>query len=218
MSFLPPYPKQESIHMIRFRIRAACLVAALLVVSASPASALDLGGHDRDGTVIGLTLGYGWNAIEYTETDGTSRDTGTIDSFTGGFRVGWASSDNFIASIGMYGWKRSYRSWTTISIKNYAFMLEGYFFPRGEGFWVKGGVGRGTVDYFAQAAMPINNVIFNETAWSWSTGAGYEFRISDGAGVGISYDLLYIPVGDFSGLTNVSSINQSVSLNIHFYM
>ena len=203
--------------MNRFQIRAI-LATALLFVLASPASALDLGGHDRDGTVIGLTMGYGWNSINYTESSGISQDTGTIDSFTGGFRVGWASSDYFIASFGMYGWKRSFRSFTTFSIKNYAFMLEGYYFPRGEGFWIKGGGGLGTVDFFAQAALPVNNVVFNETAWSWSTGAGYEFRVSDGAGVGISYDLLYIPVGDFSNLADVSSLNQSVSLNIHFYM
>jgi opacity protein-like surface antigen len=204
--------------MTRFQFRAIFLITALLLVSVSSASAIDLGGHDRDGTVIGLTMGYGWNSIEYTESGGSSQDTGTIDSFTGGFRVGWASSDYFIASIGMYGWKRSYRSWTDFSIQNYAFMIEGYFFPLGEGLWIKGGVGRGPRDFVARAALPINNVIFNETAWSWSTGAGYEFRVSDGAGVGICYDLLYIPVGDFSGLNDVNGINQSVSLNIHFYM
>ena len=204
--------------MTRFQVRAAFIVTALLLVMASSASAIDLGGHDRDGTVIGLTMGYGWNTVEYTGGDGIDRDTGTIDSFTGGFRVGWASSDNLIVSIGMYGWKRSFYSFTNFTVKNYAFMLEGYFFPMGEGFWIKGGVGRGTVDFFGQAAWPENSLIFNETSWSWSTGAGYEFRVSDGAGVGISYDLLYIPVGDLDTATNVNSINQSVSLNIHFYM
>jgi hypothetical protein len=203
--------------MNRFQIRAI-LATALLFVLASPASALDLGGHDRDGTVIGLTLGYGWNSVEFTQANGTTRDTGNINTFTGGFRVGWASSDYFIASIGGYGWKRSYYSYTNFTIKNYAFMLEGYFFPRGEGFWIKGGVGRGTTDVWSQDPDPREQVVFNETAWSWSTGAGYEFRVSDGAGIGISYDLLYIPLGDFSDLKDVSSISQSVSLNIHFYM
>ena len=203
--------------MNRFQIRAL-LATALLIVLASPASALDLGGHDRDGTVIGLTLGYGWNSVESTQASGTTPDTRNIESFTGGFRVGWASSDYFIASIGGYGWKRSYYSYTNFTIKNYAFMLEGYFFPRGEGFWIKGGVGRGTTDVWAQDPNPQEQVIFNETAWSWSTGAGYEFRVSDGAGIGISYDLLYIPLGDTSDLTDVSSLSQSVSLNIHFYM
>jgi opacity protein-like surface antigen len=204
--------------MIRFQVHAAYIVTALLLVFASSASSIDLGGHFRDGTVIGLTLGYGWNSVGFTGEDGISRDTGTIDSFNGGFRVGWASSDYFIGSIGFYGWKRGFYSWTNFTIKNYAFMLEGYFFPLGEGFWIKGGGGFGTVDFFGQAALPQNSLIFNETSWSWSTGAGYEFRVSDGAGVGISYDLLYIPVGDFDTVTDVSSLTQSVSLNIHFYM
>jgi opacity protein-like surface antigen len=203
--------------MNRFQIRAI-LATALLIVLASPASAIDLGGHDRDGTVIGLTMGYGWNSVEFTQDSGIAGGWGNINSFTGGFRVGWASSDYFIASIGMYGWKRSFYSYTDFTIKNYAFMLEGYFFPRGEGFWIKGGVGRGTTDVWAQNPDPREQGIFNETAWSWSTGAGYEFRVSDGAGVGISYDLLFIPLGDFDDVTDVSSISQSVSLNIHFYM
>ncbi len=204
--------------MTLIQIRTAFLATALLVVFASSASALDLGGHDRDGTVIGLTLGYGWNSVDFTGGDGISRDIGNIDSFTGGFRVGWASSDYFIASIGFTGWKRSFYSFTQFTVKNYAFMLEGYFFPGGEGFWIKGGGGFGTADVWGSNPDPRDQVIFNETAWSWSTGAGYEFRVTDGAGIGISYDLLYIPLGDFSDLTNVSSISQSVSLNIHFYM
>ncbi len=204
--------------MTRFQIRTAVIVTALLLVLASSASAIDLGGHDRDGTVIGLTLGYGWNSIEYTKESGVSRETGTFGTFTGAFRVGWASSDYFIASIGFTGWRRDYYTFTPTSSKAYAFMLEGYFFPLGEGFWIKGGVGRGTLDFYAKAAMPINDVIFNETAWSWSTGAGYEFRVSDGAAIGISYDFLYIPVGDFAGFNDVSSISHNLSLNIHFYM
>ena len=206
--------------MTRLQIRAAFLVTALLLVSVSSASALDLGGHDRDGTVVGLTLGHGWNSIKYTQDDLGSRKTGTVSAFTGGFRVGWASSDYFIASIGMYGWKRSYHTYAYLntSTTNYNFILEGYFFPRGEGFWVKGGVGRGTLDFYAKAAMPINDVIFNESGWSWSTGAGYELRVSDGAAIGISYDFIYLPVGDFAGFSDVGSVSHNLSLNIHFYM
>ena len=204
--------------MNRFQVRAALIVTTLLLVMASSASAIDLGGHDRDGTVIGLTLGYGWNSVEFTGEDGLSRDTGTIDSFNGGFRVGWAPSDYFIGSIGFYGWKRGFYSWTNFTIKNYAFMLEGYFFPLGEGFWIKGGVGRGTVYFFGQAALPQNNLIFNETAWSWSTGAGYEFRVSDGAGIGICWDYFYLPIGDYGPVTDINATSNALSLNLHFYM
>lgn len=206
--------------MIRRSLSVSLLSVALLLVVASAASALDLGGHDRDGTVIGLTLGYGWNSISLDAPEGGSLDSGNISSFFGGFRVGWASSDHFIATLGMYGWKKSYYTYlyTSTTATNYHFMLEGYWFPMGEGFWIKGGVGRGTLDFNATAPNPYDSVVFNEKGWSWSTGAGYEFRVSDGAGIGICYDLIYLPLGDVSGFNDVSTLSQGVSLNIHFYM
>jgi hypothetical protein len=196
------------------------LSLAVLLVVASAATALDLGGHDRDGTVIGLTFGYGWNSISLNSPEVGNLDSGNISSFSGGFRVGWASSDYFIGSIGMYGWKKSYDTvnYTSTTATNYHFMLEGYFFPRGEGFWIKGGVGRGTLDFNATAPILVDSVIFNEKNWSLSTGAGYEFRVSDRAAVGVCYDLFYLPLGDISGFTDVSELSQAVSLNLHFYM
>jgi opacity protein-like surface antigen len=210
---------QESISMIRLKMRTALLIAAVLLVSTS-ASALDLGGHDRDGTVLGLTFGHGWNSVQFTQDKGSSLDTGSKSTFTGGVRVGWAPSDYFIGSIGFYGWKKSYYpyNYTSTSISQYNFMLEGYFFPMGEGFWIKGGVGRGTLDVYAKAPIQFNDIIFNEKNWAWSTGAGYEFRVADEVGIGLSYDLIYLPVGDFGGLTDVKSISHNLSINIHYYM
>lgn len=203
--------------MVRYPLRALFLVIALLTLFASTASALDLGGHDRDGTVFGLTLGYGWNSIDYTPEIGNARTSGTFDTFTGGARIGWAPSDFIIGSLGFYGWRSTITTLTPSSASNYALMLEAYVFPKGEGFWVKGGLGWGTIDFSVTAALPINNIVFNESGLAWSTGAGYEFRVSDGTAVGICYDLLYIPVGDFAGFTDTSSLSQSVSLNLHFY-
>lgn len=206
--------------MTRFQIPGTLLVAVLLMVAASSAFAIDLGGHDRDGTVIGLTLGHGWNSVQFTPANGVASDSGNVSSFTGGFRVGWASSDYFIASIGMYGWRKNYYTvnYTSTSATNYHFILEGYFFPRGEGFWIKGGIGRGTLDFNATAPLQEDSIIFNERGWTLSTGAGYEFRISDGAAIGICYDFLYLPVGDFGNITDVSTTSHNLSLNIHFYM
>lgn len=207
--------------MIRFQSPGTLLVAVLLLVTASSAFALDLGGHDRDGVVVGLTLGHGWNSISYSAGELGSADTGNISSFTGGARVGWASSDYFIASIGMYGWRKGNyvysTSYTSTSTTNYNFILEGYLFPRGEGFWIKGGIGVGTLDFNAVAPLPINSLIFNETGMTLSTGAGYEFRIANEAAIGICYDLIYLPLGDFAGFSDVSSISHNLSLNIHFY-
>ena len=205
--------------MTRIRIRALCLTA-LMIVAASPAFGLDLGGHDRDGAVIGLTFGHGWNSIKFTPVDGTAQETGNISAFTGGFRFGWASTDNFIVSVGMYGWRKRYQTlqYLSTSSSNYNFVLEGFWFPRGEGFWIKGGFGRGTLDFTGTAVLPQDTVNFNESGWAMTAGLGYEFRISDGAALGICYDLIYLPVGDFAGFSDVQSISNSLSLNFHFYL
>jgi hypothetical protein len=209
--------------MTRNQIRGTVLATVLLLVTALPTFALDLGGHDRDGTVVGLTLGHGWNSVQFTTDNLGAIDTGNKSAFTGGGRIGWASSDYFIASIGMYGWRKGYYNYYSLSYLNtntsiYHFILEGYFFPRGEGFWIKGGIGRGTMDFNATAPRPQDSLIFNESGWTLSTGAGYEFRIADEAAIGISYDLIYLPVGDFAGFSDVSSTSHNLSLNIHFYL
>lgn len=205
--------------MIRFTMRALFLLS-LVIFTASPVFALDLGGHDRDGTVIGLVMGYGWNSLEYTLSDGTKIDSGSIDSFSGGFRVGWASNDNLILSLGMYGWKNSYYSYlyTSTSVKEYHFMLEAFWFPRGEGFWLKGGVGRGTLDFYGTAINPNNSLVFNEKGWTLGAGAGYEFRVSDGTAIGFCWDYFYLPIGDYNTITDIKATSNVVSLNLHFYM
>jgi opacity protein-like surface antigen len=205
--------------MSRFQLPGTLLVLALLMLATSSSFAIDLGGHDRDGTVVGLTFGYGWNTVEFTPEGGQPVKS-SPDGFSGGFRVGWASSDHFIASIGMYGWKKSYYTYqyTSTSVTNYHFMLEGYYFPRGEGFWVKGGIGRGTLDLNATAPLPSDSIIFNEKDWTLGAGAGYEFRVSDGAALGISYDFFYLSIGDGGGVTDISTTSHNLSFNIHFYV
>jgi opacity protein-like surface antigen len=201
------------------RLILPTILAATLIMAATPSQAIDLGGHDRDGTVVGLTFGYGWNSIKFTPEGEPENSTGTVTSFSGSARVGWAPSDQFIGSIGFYGWKRSYyNNITPISAYTFSFVLEGYFFPRGEGFWIKGGIGRGTLDFSATAALPQNSINFQESGWTYTTGAGYEFRVSDGTGVGLCYDFLYNDVGDFAGFSSTKNVSHAVSLNFHFYI
>lgn len=205
--------------MSRITMRAVYLLS-LVIFAASPVFALDLGGHDRDGTVIGLVLGYGSNNIKFNDARGTGQEISNIDSFSGGFRVGWASNDNIILSLGMYGWRNSYYSplYLSSSAKEYHFMLEGYWFPRGEGFWIKGGIGRGTLDFYGKAALPKDDLIFNEKGWTLGTGAGYEFRVSDGAAIGFAWDYFHLPIGDYGSVTDISANSHNFSLNLHFYM
>ena len=62
--------------MPRFRTLSATLAAALALLTALPAPAFDLGGHVRDGTVVGLNFGGGWNkATKPNASNGTPSST-----------------------------------------------------------------------------------------------------------------------------------------------
>jgi len=194
----------------------ASLVATFALACTLPAAALDLGGHVRDGTVVGLTFGGGWNKIKFTGPDGDG-DSGTETALTGGARVGWAKSDNLIYSVGMYGWKRSYsQSVTPVSVTALNFLAEVSWFPRGEGFWLKGGIGGGSLDLTIR--LPEGPVIGKKGGWNYSLGAGYEIRVSDGTAVGIAYDFRYLDIGSLADLESAASTSHNLSLNLHFYI
>ena len=194
----------------------ATTVCCALVLTALPALALDLGGHDRDGTVVGLNFGCGWNKLKY-DTSGGESETDTDTAFTGGLSIGWARNDNLIGSIGIYGWKESlYQGITPVSVSTFNFLAEVSWFPRGEGFWIKGGIGGGTLDVYA--VFPLSTVNFQEGGWAYTAGAGYEFRVSDGTAIGIAYDYRTISTGDSDSWKNTSASTHALAFNIRFYM
>lgn len=200
------------------RISLFCLV--FLMVAAIPATALDLGGHDRDGVVVGILLGYGWNSVEFKDETGAERKFDGIDTFNGDFRVGWARSDHVVGSIGFNGWKRSYyQQATPITTSYYAFMLNLHWYPMGEGFWIKGGAGYGTLDFYAQypPGDPFAPVSFNEAGLALSLGVGYEFRVADTFAIGVSYDYQTTDVGDFAGGYDTSPVSSALSLSLVYY-
>lgn len=202
---------RQSTAFVRF-----ALLAALTAVCAAPASALDLGGHDRDGVVIGVNLGAGWNKVE-TKFEGTDLSTDYMSTFTGGLRVGWARSDYLVGSLGVYGWKRSYyQQYTPFTVTDFNFLAELSWYPRGEGFWIKGGVGGGTFD--VTITTPAAKTTHQAGGWSYTIGAGYEIRVSDGAALGLAYDLRYLDAGDFEFFEGTSTTSHNASLNLAFYM
>jgi len=198
-------------------LAALCLTLISAVgIAGAPALALDLGGHVRDGTVVGVTMGAGWSKLEYTPSGGGKTTTGTESAFSGGARVGWAKSDNLIYSLGMYGWKRSYGG-TGASVSALHFLAEVSWFPRGEGFWLRGGIGGGSLDLTIYLPGP-GPVSERKGGWNYALGAGYEFRVSDGTAIGLCYDFRYVDIGGFAGIESAASLSHNASLNIHFYM
>lgn len=198
------------------RILPAAILAAGLL-AAPPVAALDLGGHDRDGTVIGLNFGAGWSRLTFDSSEGTDTETDFEDAFTGGFSVGWARNDNLIGSLAVYGWKQDYaQDITPISVTTFHFLAELAWFPRGEGFWLKGGLGGGTLD--VSAVLPQERVTYQEGGWTYCLGAGYEFRVSDQTAVGFAYDFRWIRVGEFEFLEDTTAMTHAASVNIRWYM
>jgi len=170
---------------------------------------------------VGLNFGGGWNKVTFTSVDGDG-ETGTETAFSGGARVGWANSDYLVYSVGFYGWKRSYSGFTPVSVTALHFLAEVSWFPRGEGFWLRGGVGGGSLDI--SALLPQGYAIGKQGGWNYSLGAGYEFRVSDGTALGIAYDFRYLDIGAVDGvdggpgLESAATTGHNVSLNIHFYL
>jgi len=206
-----------------FRHTLLILLTTFLVtaVAIPEARALDLGGHDRDGLTVGVNLGAAWNKLEFSVPDENqqpvNQSTGTAVDFAGGVNVGWARNDYLLASIGIYGWKEG--GWTVtgnpVSASTIHFMLELQWFPRGEGFWIKGGAGGGNLDF--STVTPLYRRTFQKGGWNFELGAGYEFRVADSVALGIAYDYRYLTVGQFEGLDDTKVLSSNLSLSIRYY-
>lgn len=198
------------------------LVAVLVTSLAVPeARAIDLGGHDRDGVTVGVNLGAAWNKLEYSILldDGQMVDeqTDTFVDFAGGINVGWASSDYFLASIGIYGWREGGWTYTgnTVTASTINFMLEAQWFPMGQGFWIKGGAGGGNLDFSVNT--PLYFRTHQKGGWNFQLGAGYEFRIADSFALGVAYDYRLLTVGDFEGFEDTKAISSCLSMSFRYY-
>jgi opacity protein-like surface antigen len=202
-------------------MRSVLLTTALLLLMAWPALALDLGGHDRDGVVIGFNMGAGWNWMNYSiphEDDGVlTQETDTEVDLTGNFTVGWARSDHLVFSIGVHGWKARY--WylgNQLSASTTQFQADVCWFPRGEGFWLRAGIGPGNIS--VNAIIPRANVTFQEWGWNLLGGAGYEFRVADTAAIGFAYEYRHLGVGAFQGLDDTEMASHNALLSFRWYM
>ncbi len=198
--------------------RNSVLLVLIFALTAPSAFAFGGGGHDRDGMVIGLTLGHGWNSLQLTDGSGRERDTGDMSTFTGAFKLGWARSDNLVGFIGISGWTRSfYQNIAPASATNFNFLAEIYWYPTGGGFWGKGGIGSGSTDFWVNSYSDLNALSFKEGGFTYTLGAGYEFRVSDAMAFGLAYDYTKIDMGDFGEITGANTVNHVLGINLNWY-
>jgi hypothetical protein len=207
---------------LRHPLPTTLILTLAAVFLTLPALGMDLGGHDRDGVTVGLDLGAGWNKMKFSleDAEGNSQkwETGSAVDFSGGMNVGWARNDYLIGSLGVYGWKEG--GWTRdgnpISATTFHFLAEVHLFPRGQGFWIKGGLGAGTIDF--SAVTPARRVTYQKGGWNFTAGAGYEFRVADTTAFGFAYDFRYLTVGAFEGLEDTEILSNNWSMSFRYYM
>lgn len=202
-------------------MRTVFFTAAFLLLITIPGLALGLGGHDRDGVVVGFNMGAGWNWLEYSvpTEDGNvlTQETDTEVDLSGGFSLGWARSDELVFSVGVYGWKARYwYAGDQFSASTTQFQADVSWFPRGEGFWLRGGIGPGNISF--NAVVPRVNITFQEWGWNLLGGAGYEFRLSNTAAVGFAYEYRHLGVGAFEGLDDTKISSHNALLSFRWYM
>jgi hypothetical protein len=203
---------------MNIRVSTAIALTFALICFAAGAVAAGGYGHIRDGTVVGANAGWSWTKLSFTadETTGPTRvETDSQDAFGGMVRVAFAPQDRFIYGINLGGWRRS---WGTNSVSLFYVEGAGTWFVAGEGLFLRGSAGFGSLDVTLRPIELAGNLVsFSNGGLNLGAGLGYEFRISPQFALGAAFDFHWINVGDIQGFQDVEAYNYLLSLNFNYY-
>lgn len=158
---------------------------ALMLVSvalAAPAIAADWP-HERDGFTLGFNAGGG---------GATSRPDGGDDSSGGGgfggFRLGWALSNQFLIGLESAAWvgDADVGSSLNADLTLTSYKLNFTWYPAAKGWFVRAGFGGGS----AEVSTTINDLDISaeESGGSFGFGAGHEWRLTRKFALGVAAD------------------------------
>lgn len=186
--------------------------AGLLVVTAGGSAAAQMYANERDGAVIGANVGYGWTSISGVSA-GEEFDTDSQGAFAGLLRFGFARSDQFMVSGDVGGWTKS---WQGQKVRLFFFNATATWFPGGEGFFARGTLGYGNLDVlFITPAVPVD---FNQGAFNFGGGLGYELRIIPELAIGLALDYWRFNVGQFEDLEDVKANTTAITFQVNYYL
>jgi hypothetical protein len=194
------------------------MVCAILAAAVPTGSAVAGYGHNRDGTILGATAGWGWTRLNLTAGGGDlaeSVDTATEDAFAGAIRASFAPNDALMYGVAFGGWRKSFG---TDSITYGYIDLGGHWFPGGRGLFLRGSLGLGYLDATVRREVTDFNVVsLKRGALDLHGGAGYEFRIQPNLALGAAFDLHWADLGEFAGFSDVEVLHYSFGLNFSYY-
>lgn len=194
-------------------LRARLLLAALLLVVVPGLAHAGGYSHTRDGWVYGLNLGWGWAQAEAKDTsNGSAIKSDWTDDFTGGFRVAFAPDDTYTYGLEFSGWSEPA---SALDETVFWVLLQGRYYPGGQGFFVNGGLGMGALNL--SATTVVATVSQTNGGFAWGVGAGYEFRVSPTLAVGVAYDYRDVSVGEVSYFDDVSTAIQAATIAVTWY-
>jgi len=186
-------------------------ILALALLLPAGAARASLYGNIRDGAVVGMNIGVGTAKLEF-DTGGEHFETNQEAAAIGMLRLGFARSDALMVSFELNVWTRNFEL-TQLTI--WTSLLGLSWFPGGESFWLRGGVGIGSVD--ATFAWITQDNRIKESGFAWGAGTGYEWRIAEEVGLGLAYDFRWIMLGDLGDRQDVNAFNHNLSVNMNYY-
>ena len=202
-------------------IRVAVVGCLIVVVMASGASAIGYG-HVRDGWAYGLNLGVGWTQLKATDVSQTPAldlSSGWEADLAGGLRVAFSPSDEISSGLDFSGWT-DYSSggpdYNRIKTTAFGILAQGHWYPGGQGFYLRGGLGLGSLGL--KLTHPAAIISQTKQGLGWGLGAGWEVRVSPSFALGVAYDYRAVNVGSVTSiLDDVSTATQSATISLTWY-
>lgn len=171
------------------------LLLGLLLVSTAQAGQWE---HAREGWMVGFGLGGG-TAEAKVDGNGVDVSSDRSGGGAGSFRVGYAVAPNLVLGLESHAWVRQETETilgtdTDLTTTLSEFTLAATWFPSESGFYLRGGLGGGTISQ--EVAIGSANVKVEESGFGLIAGIGYEWRLTRTFALGPQLDITYVNIGE----------------------